>query len=246
MRTSALVGLLVLALAAAGCSSSTSRTSGDTTASASPSTAAARPILVTRGWGVVDGMLSVVVKNTTGRTLRGAEAVIEARDDDDVLVATSLGGAGDECCPVVDLPPGQEFGFYVDIGAAASTISRVDVSYRNVSWTPVADAPRNSLTARPVRLRATGRGTVVVADVRNSGPMVAQASVQALLTGPDGDFLAVVAGRWSCFSRGRHEIRMQLLHPVPAGTTASRVVIHPLADDPDTTPTTCAGPARKG
>jgi hypothetical protein len=244
MRTTVLVVmLLVVALAGAGCSQISAQLNGETVADAPPTVESARPILVTRQWGVVDGMLSVVVMNTTDRTLHAAEAVITARDENDVLIRTSLEGPDGPCCAIADLPPGQQFGFYLDVGDTASRISGVDVAYRNVAWGGADETPESPLAAHPVRLETDAAGTVVVADVVSSAPMVPQASVQAFLTGPDGEFLAVVAGRWYCFSEGRHEIRMQLLHPVPSGTTIDRVVIHPVTNDPDGTALHCAGPA---
>lgn len=254
MRTRLVVALVLVALlgvvgfAGAGCSQLTSRSDdGGDDPSETPGAASASPILVTRDWGVVDGMLSVVVQNTTDRTLHSADAVISARDDSDVLVASSLEGPSDDCCTLTDLPPGQKFGLYLDIGDSAAGISRVDVAYRDVAWVPDGqEATANPLVARPVRLDGNGSGAIVVADVRASVPMVSTASVQAFLDGPDGRFLAVVAGRWYCFSRGSHEIRMQLEHPVPAGTTVESVVVHPVADDPDGAATNCAGPAQTG
>lgn len=244
MRTTMLVVmLLVVALAGAGCSQISAQLNGETVASAPPTAKPARPILVTRQWGVVDGMLSVVVMNTTDRTLHAAEAVITARDENDVLISTSLEGPDGSCCAINELPPGQQYGLYLDVGDSAPSISRVDVAYRNVAWGGADEAPESPLAAHPVGLETNAAGTVVVADVVSSSPMVPQASVQAFLTGPDGEFLAVVAGRWYCFTEGRHEIRMQLLHAVPSGTTIDRIVIHPVTNDPDGTALQCAGPA---
>lgn len=244
MRASALVvALIVVGLLGSGCDQVSTKMNGGGSESV-PTEAPARPILVTQEWGVVDGMLSVVVRNTTDRTLRTAEAVVTARDSNDVLISSSLEDPDGVCCAVVDLPPGQEFGLYVDVGDAADGISRVDVAYRDVAWSPAAAPQTNAIAAEPVRLDGNGQGAVVVANVQTSEPMVPQASVQAFLVDPDGTFLAVVSGRWYCFSKGSHEIRMQLLHPVPAGTTVDRVAIHPVTDDPDGTALNCAGPAQ--
>ena len=126
----------------------------------------AHPILVTRDWGVVDGMLSVVVRNTTDRTLRSATAVITARDRNDVLISSSL-EAPDGCCAVTDLPPGQEFGFYVDVGDAATE----SAGSTSPTATCLGDGRRHApspLDAQPVRLDGNGKGAVVVAEVRSS------------------------------------------------------------------------------
>ncbi|GAA4694420.1 hypothetical protein [Nocardioides conyzicola] len=234
-RIGAAVLVLVLVGLSAGCSQRSTPDDG-----AAPAAAAARPILVTRDWGVVDGMLSVVVRNTSDRTLRSATAVITARDRNDVLVSSSLEDPNG-CCAVTELPPGQEFGFYVDVGDTAADISRVDVAYRDVRWATAANSSPSPLEAKPVRLDGNGQGAIAIAEVTSSVRMVPQASVQAFLTDADGQFLAVVAGRWFCFSKGRHEIRMQLQHPVPAGTTVDKVLVHPVTDDPDGTALNCAG-----
>ncbi|GAA4752274.1 hypothetical protein GCM10023350_41930 [Nocardioides endophyticus] len=248
MRAGVIAALLltVVGLLGSGCDRASTKLTGSGGDEPVADAAPARPILVTQEWGVVDGMLSVVVRNTTDRTLRSAAGVITARDRNDVLIVSSLEAQDGVCCSVVDLPPGQEFGLYVDVGDAAEEISRVDVAYRDVAWASADESQPSTLEVRPVQLDGNGRGAVVVAKVHTDEPMVAQASVQAFLDGPDGTFLAVVAGRWYCFSQGTHEIRMQLLHPVPAGTTVDRVVIHPVADDPDGTALNCAGPAEAG
>ncbi len=246
MRAGAIAVLLVVGLLGSGCDQAATRLDRGAAAEPVAEVAPALPILLTEEWGVVDGLLSVVVRNTTDRTLRSAEAVITARDDNDVLVVSSRAARDGGCCSIADLPPGQEFGLYVDVGGAAEQIGRVDVAYRDVAWASADQSTVSTLEARPVELDGDSDGAVVVAKVRTDEPMVAQASVQAFLDGPDGAFLAVVAGRWYCFSQGSHEIRMQLLHPVPAGTTVDRLVIHPVTDDPDGTALNCAGPAEAG
>jgi hypothetical protein len=247
MRAGAIaVALIVVGLLGSGCDQASTKLTGTGAAETVAEVAPARPILVTQEWGVVDGMLSVVVRNTSDRTLRAAEAVITARDRNDVLVVSSLGARDGVCCTIAELPPGQEFGLYVDVGASADEIGRVDVAFRDVAWASTDESPASTLEAQPVQLDGNGEGAVVVAKVTTDQPMVAQASVQAFLDGPDGEFLAVVAGRWYCFSQGSHEIRMQLLHPVPAGTTIDRIVIHPVTDDPGGTALNCAGPAEAG
>src|SRR3954454_2544462 len=116
MRTvTTIVMLIAVAITGAGCSEVPSKIGSGPDTDTATTDAAARPILVTQDWGVVDGMLSVVVRNTTDRTLRSATAVITARDRNDVLISSSLEDPNG-CCAVTELPPGQEFGFYVDVG----------------------------------------------------------------------------------------------------------------------------------
>lgn len=190
------------------------------------------PILVTQAWGVVDGMLSVEVRNTSKRTLRFATAVITARDDQDVLVTSSTRVDDGTCCDVVDLPAGDKFGFYLDVGSSTSAISQIDVVYQDVAWSPAAGKPATTFVATPKRIDSNSIGAVVVADVRTAGDQVAQANAQAFLTDEDGTFLAVVSGRWDCFTAGSRQIRMQLFHPVPEGTKVESVVLHPVEHDP--------------
>ncbi|WP_372728598.1 hypothetical protein [Nocardioides sp.] len=200
----------------------------------------AGPILVTRQWGVVDGMLSVVVSNTTSRTMRYADAVLTARDAQNVLIASTSTAARDPgCCDVMDLPPGAEFGFYFDVGEAGRRIERVDVVYRNVQWEPFQRDRTSTATATPVRLRANPLGAVVVADVTVKGRLLPQARAQAFLSDREGDFLAVVSGRWNCFDAGKRRIRMQLFHPVPPGTQVDSVMIYPITHDQDWPQPTC-------
>jgi hypothetical protein len=183
-------------------------------------------------------MLSVVVQNVSDHTLQYAQGVVTARTADDQLVATSLELADAGCCDVVGLAPGQEYGFYLDVGPDAPEISRVDVAYREVSWdrtAAIVDHPE--VTARPVGLRGDGAGTVALAELTSSRP-VDGVVAQAFLTDDDGHLVAVVSGRWSCVRPGTQLLRMQLFHPVPAGTEVDRVAVHPA--DPSGPSSRCA------
>ena len=102
----------------------------------------------------------------------------------------------------------------------------MDVAYRDVAWASADESQASTLEAQPVQLDGDGEGAVVVAKVETDEPMVAQASVQAFLDGPDGEFLAVVAGRWYCFSAGQPRDPDAAAPSGPAGTTIDRVA-HP-------------------
>lgn len=205
------------------------------------------PILQTMSWGVVDGMLSVVVRNTTDQTLRYAVGVITARTADDRLVAISLEYGDANCCQVQQLRPGQKYGFYVDVGRdQGEKIARVDVAYRNVAWDQDrSQVDRSRVVARPTRLRETDRGTVVLADVssRYPEPLVV---AQAFLTDTSGRLVAVVSGHWRCVRPGRQQLKMQLFHPVPAGTRVHEVHVHPVDDDPTRPAPKCASAGKPG
>lgn len=233
------------ALLASGCSTITDQLDGKEVGTSDVTESAAVPLLVTRQWGVVDGLLSVVVENNTDRTLRYATGYITARTDENEIVAASI-ESDSTCCEVVDLAPGQEYGFYLDVGDSASTITRVDVGYRNFSWAPADEAPGSTkVQARPVRLQQDPSGAVVEADLVADGPQE-EVVAQAFVTDEGGEFLAVVSGRWSCLVDGRRPIRMQLFHPLPEGAQVARVVVHPVSDDPTRSGPDCSQSSTAG
>ena len=231
MRWHVLAVATVVALS--GCSQISAQLQDEREPGPLTSSAKDSPVLVTQQWGVVDGMLSVLVTNTTTRTLHYAQADITARSDANVLVGTSRTSTDGRCCAVIDLPPGQKFGFYFDVGADGSTISEVDVVYRDVTWAAAEDTtPDTTFTATPTGVEANSVGAVVLADVRTKGSPAAQATAQAFLNDANGDFLAVVSGRWDCFSKGLRQIRMQFFHALPPGAVVDSVVVHPVSEDP--------------
>lgn len=233
-KLSVAVATLVVTLLGSSCSTIHDQLQG-TQVPADRAPASSRgpgPILETTSWGLVDGMLSVVVRNTTHRTLRFANAVVTARTADDQLIASSLEYDERACCEVHQLDPGQQYGLYVDVGPNGSRIAQVDVAYRNVTWGRTTTGEQLAVTARPVGLHAGERGTVVLADLTSRGPE-ARVVAQAFLTDRAGDLVAVVSGRWICLRPGRQQLRMQLFHPVPAGTQVHRVLVHPVGGDPE-------------
>ena len=230
---------VVLAGAASGCSAF-GQGVDQAQAGPAPGTGADQSILLTRQWGVVDGMLSVVVENTTDRTLRYADGVISVRTSDNQLLTSSL-EADPSCCDVVDLRPGQQYGFYLDLGEDAEEASRVEVSYRSVSWAQETSTEPllPHLWAKPVELQRGDSDSVVVADLASS---TAQDEViaQAFVTDAAGQLLAVVSGRWTCLRSGHQSIRMQLFHPLPKDAEVDRVLVHPVVDDPTRPAPDCA------
>lgn len=228
------------ALVTSGCSAVSDQLDGREVGSLEQTEDASSALLVTRQWGVVDGLLSVVVQNATDRTLRYATGYITARTDENEIVAASIESDG-TCCEVVDLAPGEEYGFYLDVGDGASDITRVDMGYRNFSWAPAGEpAPDTGVVqAKPLGLEEEPAGAVVRADLLSDGPYD-EVVAQAFLTDEAGDFLAVVSGRWTCLVDGRRSISMQLFHPLPRGARVERVVVHPVSDDPTRERPDCA------
>ena len=188
-------------------------------------------------WGVVGGLLSVRVVNKSGRTLERARAVITIVRGNGVSVSAGGSVVDDKCCTVLSLPPEGHFGLYVDLGEQAEGIQEVRVGYADVSWSPPVDDALTTLDPKRVSLTRGESGTTVTSMVTTTDDLVQAAAGQAFLTGPDGEFLAVVSGRFSCFSPSRpRRVKMELFHPVPDGTTVESVVAYPLND-----PTTTAG-----
>lgn len=221
------------ALAMSGCSQISAQLQDEREPGPLTSTPKNGPVLVTQQWGVVDGMLSVMVTNTTTRTLHYAQADITARSSANELLGTSRTSTDGRCCAVIDLPPGQKFGFYFDVGATASSISEVDVVYRDVTWAAPEDAaPTTTFTATPTGVESNSVGAVVLVDVETKGRPASQATAQAFFNDANGDFLAVVSGRWDCFTTGLRKIRMQFFHALPPGAVVDSVVVHPVSEDP--------------
>lgn len=243
-RKGLLAALTVAALATSGCSAVSDQLDRGEDSSSGATTVETLPLLATRAWGVVDGLLSVVVQNTTDRTLRYATGYVTARTADDEIVTESL-ESDPSCCEVLELGPGEEYGFYLDVGERASEISDVEVGYRNFTWAPADDpeSPPDDVRARPVRLELGRSGAVVRADLV-SRSRHDEVVAQAFLTDADGDFLAVVSGRWTCLVPGRRAIDMQLFHPLPAGAKVAEVVVHPVTDDPTRPGPDCSSAGR--
>ncbi len=219
------------AVALSGCSQISAQLSDEREPGPVTSSSKDSPVLVTQQWGVVDGMLSVLVTNTTTRTLHYAEADITARSNANELVGTSRTSTDGRCCAVIDLPPGEKFGFYFDVGPDGSTVSEVDVVYRDVTWAEDVE-PTTTFTATPTGVETNSVGAVVLADVRTKGGPAAQATAQAFINDANGDFLAVVSGRWDCFTNGLRKIRMQFFHELPPGAVVDSVTVHPVSGDP--------------
>jgi hypothetical protein len=199
------------------------------------------PPLETVNWGTVDGLLSVVVSNPADRTLRYAIATIVALGADGQELGTFTDTALNAgCCTVADLPPGGAYGFYAEVGPDIAEVADVEMTYRDIAWGATQVPTNAALTVQPVGVNAGDLGAVVVADVSTPGPAVADAVVQAYLIGPDGEFLAVVSGRWGCFAAGEtRRVWMQLFHPVPEGTQVHSMVAHPRLEAPKSSAPSC-------
>lgn len=193
----------------------------------------ATDVLATTDWAVLDGMVSVQVRNDGDRTLRRATALLSAVDEHGVTVASSAAQApSGDCCTVRELRPGETYGLYFDTTVDEATIDEVVVRYRDVSWSasgPAGSTDRSAARVSVVELTGSPDGAVVVADVTPRHRAIDAAIVQAVLDDANGDLLAVVSGRWRCLVADEaNRIRMQLFHNVPAGATVSGVTVLPV------------------
>lgn len=187
-------------------------------------------------WGIVEGLLSVRVVNNTDRTLERAEAVINIVTSDG-RGGVSAGASVDDdlCCTVLSLPPGGHFGLYVDLGPNIGEIEDINVNYAEVAWSPAVADALTMLEPGKARLAGSDSNATVTTQITSTDKQVDAAAGQAFLTGPDGEFLAVVSGRFSCFSPGEpRRVVLELFHPVPDGTTVESVVAYPLRDETST------------
>lgn len=182
-------------------------------------------------WGVVDGLLSVRLHNNGDKTLARADALITVRLTDGATVQSGPSRDNDLCCTVLDVPPDQDFGVYVDLGLEAEQIDDVSVSYRNLAYAAAASQASPRVRAGDAELVGGDTEAQVAVPLTAQGGDVPALAGQAFLTGPDGSFLAVVSGRFACFTQGEaRDVVMELYHPVPDGTTIESVVAYPLAD----------------
>jgi hypothetical protein len=224
-RSAALLILLALLGLAAGCAWGPVVDTGTTTRTTRST------VLQTVDWGVVDGMLSVRVRNTTDRTLEHATTDIVVTDSSGTAQSTGAPDS-DPCCTILNLPPGGEFGLYLDLGSMNEDIAGVDVAYRDISWLPASAGTATTLTAGRTHLTAGDSESVVTAHIKAHGDSVRVIVGQAFLTDPTGKFMAVVSGRFDCFTEDRSRtVEMQLFHAVPPGTRVQRVVAYALPDD---------------
>jgi hypothetical protein len=185
-------------------------------------------------WGyTADGLLSVIVSNVGGATVRSARAIISATDAyGNVVAAVSApqGTAlGTRCCTIIGLAPGQRYGLYSDIGTRTPRVRTVSVQYTAVRTDDVASVASPVASISQPSLRTDGAKATVFATVKMSARAGPYITVQALLAGPDKKFLGVISGGFYCLAANTtRTIKLQFFHPVPAGSSVDSVVSFPL------------------
>ena len=118
MLTRLAAGIVALSLGLSGCGL-LERDPPEEVPNVNPAGSSSNRALTLVDWGVVDGLLSVRLRNTTERTLERANALVTIRLADGVSLSSGPSVPDDECCTLLGVPPGGDFGVYVDIGLAA-------------------------------------------------------------------------------------------------------------------------------
>lgn len=183
-------------------------------------------------WGVTDGLLSVRVENNSEAMLERADATIVVELADGSSISARGEAPQDLCCTLLDVPPDEDFGLYVDLGERAEAVEQVEVSYSNLTWAPAeATTKVPSIVLGEPKLADTEGSTEVRVDVTADADLETIAA-QVFLHGPDGEFLAVVSGRFRCFTADEpRPIVVELYHPVPDGTVVESMVAYPLTTE---------------
>lgn len=227
------LSILVCLLALCSCGQLSEQMEGAEVDSAA--TSAQEELLTTVAWAELDGLVSVLVKNPSERTLSRADAVITVLDERGLTMSSSAKKTFEgRCCTAVDVPPGGTFGFYVYVGVLSSEITDVQVDYKNTAWGNAGEAGGPQATAAPFNTYVNAAGSVAVADVTTTGGPIDSALVQAVVNDADGEFVAVISGTWFCFVPGpARRIYMQLYQVLPEGSTIESVSLYPKYDAAD-------------
>lgn len=179
-------------------------------------------------WGGHGRQLSIVVRNQTDRIVQQAHVLITALDHDGSLIAASSGSRRSTCCTVLGLPPGDEYGLYVDLPRPVTDVGSVLVHYLDVDLGPVTDKT-SDYDVNSVRLVHAADDTVVETEVTVHGDVGRYLVGQAFLVDPEDRLVGVISGRFYCFGKNaQRRLRMQLLHPTPPGTHVERVAYFPI------------------
>lgn len=190
----------------------------------------AAPALVT--WGGSGNQLAAVIRNDTDRQIRWARVEITTRDAaGNVLVATT-GAAASTCCTVLGLPPGEDYGLFLNLDRPVSDVAEVQVRYAAVRTRPARASQRARIEVSDASFqRVPGRPGDAVVDATFTAHGEASRYVvgQAFLVGPGGALRAVLSGRYYCYRDGdQRRVRLERLQPVPPGTRLERVVAYPI------------------
>lgn len=188
-----------------------------------------RPVApATESWGGVGDQLSIIVRNTSSRTIVLARVRIEAMSASGAPIPITTVQPTSTCCTVLDVAPGGRFGVFANLGARVGDVRKVRVAYVGPVLTTSAP-PSVHIVVRNTSLHLSRDDAVVSATVSVSGTVPAYMAGQAFLVNRQGRVVGVISGRFYCFGDGTtRRLRMQLLHPVPLGTRLAQVVLAPV------------------
>lgn len=186
-------------------------------------------LLDTVAWSELNGLVSVIVRNPTDQVLRRADAVITVLDDAGQTLATSdTSGIEVDCCTAVNVAPGAQVGFYVQVTEAAEEAADVEVAYTNISYSATTTFGGPVAEATSSEIKANSLGTLVRTSVATTGGIIERARVQATVLDGSGDLLAVVSTTWDCLRPDQETpVRLQLFHRVPRAAEVGTVTVFP-------------------
>jgi hypothetical protein len=181
-------------------------------------------------WGGHDDQLAVVVRNQADVEVRDARVLITALDAGGRPLVATAGPPDSKCCTIVGLPPGEEFGLFLNLGLPVSEVADVQVRYVDLETAPaLAPADRPRVDVGDASLERTPGDAVVTATFTAHGDVGPYVAGQAFLVDRDDRLVGVISGRFYCFGPDTtRRLRMQLLRPVPAGTRIQKVLAHPI------------------
>lgn len=210
-------------------SSATTSTTPTPTSTPSPTpTGPDGPAVV--GWGVTGQLLGIVVSNPSAMQIVSAHVLITALDASQHPIFSTAGLPTSKCCTILGLPPGKRFGLFADLGPLASQVRGVQVRYLSSHFAAWEPKHAGTVSVRNAVFATEQDGNAeVIATLTAHGATGPYVVGQAFLTDPVGRLVGVISGRFYCFGDGvTRRLRMQFLHPVPAGTRVSAAVAYPV------------------
>jgi hypothetical protein len=177
-------------------------------------------------FGAAQGLLSVEIVNPNAESLVAPTGyVLKAYSANGTLLGTGgKGRVGDRCCTVFALPAGGRHGLYLELGAYASRVARVDVTLVKPRWVKATPSPVAVTHAK----LATTSPAVVTATLR--ADVASDVSVQAFLEDTDGRLVAVISALVPCVGPSARAVPFSLYRAVPEGTRLGSVVAYPAGD----------------
>jgi len=174
------------------------------------------------------GLLSVTVRNRGPREIVYARVRVTAVGRAGRTLLSTVGRRLSKATTIAGLPPGHDFGLVLTLPPGTRAVRSVRVAPVEETLAPWRGR-HPVLRTGPAALTTDDGDAVVEARFTAAGPVTPYVSAQAFLVDPRHRLVAVVSGRFYCFADGTSRtLRLQLLHPVPAGTRVASVIGYPI------------------